>query len=73
MIFVWAKNVEILHADDPIQPTFTLRVLVEQMFGVSIHVQRAQPAEIWILVIHTLGAIAVGRGGGRVDKADVFR
>ena len=69
MIFVGPENVEVFHAHDARQPADALRMQVEQVFGVAIHVQRPQPVQVLVLVVHALRSVAIRGGRGGIDEA----
>lgn len=41
------------------------------MLGVAVHVEGAKFGEVCVFIVHSLRAIAVGCGGGGVDKTDM--
>ena len=69
VVFVGAEDVEVFQAGYGIEPAFFLCPGVEHVLGVSVHVEGAKFVEVGFLVIHALGAISVGGGGGCVDEA----
>ncbi len=73
MVFIRTKDVEIFQADDFVQEAGALGVQIEQMLGVAIHVQRAQRVELGFVVFHALRAIAVSRGGRRINETSFVR
>ena len=60
VVFVWAEDVEILHADDTRQPTLALGKHVEVLLRLAVEIERMESREIVIAIVHAGRAIAVG-------------
>ena len=70
---VRAEDVEVLQTHDAIQIAFLLGVQIEPLLGPPVEVERIQPGEVLVLVVHAGGAVAIGGGGGGVDEARSLR
>ena len=68
VVLVGAIDVEVFEADDARQPALAFRVKVEEVLRVAVHVQRAKFMDVRVLIIHAVGSIAIGSGGGGIDK-----
>lgn len=69
VVFVGAVDVEVFQSDDVFVDPGALGVEVEEVFGVAIHVEWPEIGDVGNFVIHAMGTVAVGGGGGGVDKA----
>ena len=72
MVFVRAENIEILDADNVGEDVFASGVEIEKLLGIAVEVQRAEVAEVLVLVIHASGTVAVGGCRGSVDKPRIL-
>ena len=68
VIFVRSEDVEIFDARDFVEIAVAQRVQVEKMFRVAVHVQRFERKNVRF-VIHSVFAVPVSCGGGRVHEA----
>ena len=69
VILVRAEDVEIFQPDDFVQKSGAPGVQIEQVLRVAVHVQRAQLVELRFVILHARRAVAVSRGGRRIDEA----
>src|SRR5437870_3780654 len=60
MGLIGAEDVEILQANDTIQPAVTFCVNIKKMLRVAIHVQRPQSVEIFISILHACRSVPIG-------------
>ena len=73
VIFVRAEDVEVFQTDQLVQKTGAAGVQIEQVLGIPVHVQRTQRVQLGIIVLHAGRAVAIGGGGGGVNKPRLIR
>ncbi len=76
VIFVRSKDIGVLQADKGGSPRIFLakqsplqEVLVHKLFGVAVHIKRAQLQSLRLVVVKAQRAVAVGGRAGGIDHA----
>ena len=70
VVLVRAENIEEFQRRKPREQTLALGPQIEEMLGIAVGIERAQPVQRRWVVVETERAVAVGGRAGGVDEAD---
>src|SRR5271165_5048967 len=64
-------DVEILQTDDFGEERSLFCVAVKDLFGIAVGIEWTERFDMFLVILHAVGSVAVGCGGRRVDESGV--